>query len=91
MLPEYYHAYEVSVGKVAQLTSDTKKLVENMDRQCLTELRGQHSPSKEVEMLPSAVIIVGECTCVGTVLCLSAKYIAMYTLRMYLSYENMLS
>jgi dynein heavy chain len=58
MIPEYQHAYQVSVGKTAQLTADTKELVRSMDKDSLTQLRAQHSPSKEVEMLLSAVIIV---------------------------------
>ena len=62
MIPEYQHAYQVSVGKTAQLTADTKELVRSMDKDSLTQLRAQHSPSKEVEMLLSAVIIVGECS-----------------------------
>lgn len=60
MLPEYEHAYEIAVARTAQLVSVTKKLVACMDQESLLELRLLHSPSKEVENLLSAVIVIGE-------------------------------
>nr|WAQ15579.1 axonemal dynein heavy chain E [Halisarca dujardinii] len=58
MIPEYQHAYQVSVDRSVQLVADTKDLVAGMDKASLTELRAQHSPPREVELLLSAVIIV---------------------------------
>ena len=58
MLPEYQVAHERAVFKAIAIVGDTKKIVQNMDIDSLSELRAMQKPSIDIEDLMAAIIMI---------------------------------
>ena len=60
LLPEYQVAHERAVYKAIAIVADTKKVVKQMDREKLAELRAMSKPSIDIEDLMAAIIMICE-------------------------------
>jgi len=58
VLPRYEEAHERAVYKTVSIVADTKKVVQNMSLDALSELRSMQNPPTEVEQLLAAIIII---------------------------------
>jgi dynein heavy chain, axonemal len=57
-LPEYEVAHERAVYKTVAVAADTKKIIQNIGLDGLSELRSMQKPPKEIEELLAAIIVV---------------------------------
>lgn len=60
LLPEYQVAHERAVFKAIAIVADTKKVVQNMNIESLSELRAMQKPTIDIEDLMAAVIMICE-------------------------------
>lgn len=60
LLPEYQVAHERAVYKAIAIVADTKKVIQNMDIEKLSELRGMNKPILDIEDLMTAIIMICE-------------------------------
>lgn len=58
LLPEYQVAHERAVYKAIAIVADTKKVIQNMDIEKLSELRGMNKPILDIEDLMTAIIMI---------------------------------
>jgi len=57
-LPEYQVAHERAVYKTVAVVADTKKVIQNISLEGLSQLRSMQKPQNEVEDLLAAIIIL---------------------------------
>ncbi|KAK3108743.1 hypothetical protein FSP39_014630 [Pinctada imbricata] len=58
LLPEYQVAHERAVYKAIAIVADTKKVIQNMDIEKLSELRGMNKPIIDIEELMMPIIMI---------------------------------
>ncbi|XP_056010102.1 uncharacterized protein LOC125667097 [Ostrea edulis] len=58
LLPEFQVAHERAVYKAIAIVADTKKVIQNMDIEKLSELRGMNKPILDIEDLMTAIIMI---------------------------------
>ncbi len=58
LLPEYSLAHERAVYKTVAIVADTKKIVQNINLESLSELRAMQKPVVDIEDLLAAVIVI---------------------------------
>ena len=61
LLPEYQVAHERAVFKAIAIVGDTKKIVQDMNIESLSELRAMSKPIIDIEDLMAAIIMICKC------------------------------
>lgn len=75
LLPEYQVAHERAVYKAIAIVADTKKVIQNMDIEKLSELRGMNKPILDIEDLMTAIIMICKSDQLLSIDCISIGWV----------------